>query len=203
MDFKKELEQWTSLDSILPTNIPNIELYMDQVTTFLDEQLQNNKRNEDDKIFTKTMINNYSKNDLLPPSNKKKYSKNHMILLIYIYYMKNFLSISDIQALLASLTETFYDDNQEVTFTDIYENLFNLEHDYREHIDASIEDCFNTANKSFDFVEDDNHREQLQKFAFVTLLGYDIYLKKQVIHHMVDHLYDNPDEQKTKKKTKK
>ena len=88
--------------------LPDFELYMDQVTTFMDKQLSGNKRHEDDKILTKTMINNYSKNDLLPPSDKKKYSKDHIILLIYIYYMKNFLSISAIEQLLKPMTEEHF-----------------------------------------------------------------------------------------------
>ena len=59
---------------VKPEDIPNIDLYMDQVTTFMDSQLATSKRHEDDKILTKTMINNYAKNDLLPPPEKKKYS---------------------------------------------------------------------------------------------------------------------------------
>ena len=85
------------IDYINPEDIPNIDLYMDQVTTFVDEQLASLKRFDDDKMLTKTMINNYTKSNLLPPPNKKKYSKNHMLMLIFIYYLKNFLSISDIQ----------------------------------------------------------------------------------------------------------
>ena len=82
-----------NIDYVSPEDIPNIELYMDQITTFMDEHLASSKRFEEDKILTKTMINNYTKNALLPPSNKKKYSKEHMILLIFIYYFKNFLTI--------------------------------------------------------------------------------------------------------------
>ena len=65
MEFEKQLEEWMKLDYVLPEDLPNIELYMDQVTTFLEEQLKNTKRFEEDKIFTKTMINNYTKNHLL------------------------------------------------------------------------------------------------------------------------------------------
>lgn len=83
------------------SDIPEIELYMDQVTTFIDDKLKAYKRNTDDKILTKTMINNYTKDKLLPPSNKKKYSKNHMILLILIYHLKSILSINDIRLLLS------------------------------------------------------------------------------------------------------
>ncbi len=59
----------------------------------------------DDKILTKTMINNYAKNNLLPPPVKKKYSKEHLLVMIFIYYFKNFLSIKDIETMLTPITE--------------------------------------------------------------------------------------------------
>ena len=62
----------------------------------MDEQLEACKRYEDDKILTKTMINNYAKNNLLPAPEKKKYSKEHVLTLLFIYYFKNLLSINDI-----------------------------------------------------------------------------------------------------------
>ena len=61
------LESVSRIDYIKPEDIPNIDLYMDQVTTFMEEQLVSSKRYTDDKILTKTMINNYAKNKLLPP----------------------------------------------------------------------------------------------------------------------------------------
>ena len=69
------LEELSSLSYVHPGDVPNIDLYMDQVTTFMDEQLASTKRYPDDKILTKTMINNYTKNNLLPPPVKKKYSE--------------------------------------------------------------------------------------------------------------------------------
>ena len=66
------LNSLDSLEGIRPGEIPNIALYMDQVTTFMDEHLSDCKRREDDKILTKTMINNYTKNNLLPPPVKKE-----------------------------------------------------------------------------------------------------------------------------------
>ena len=69
------LKNLQSIGYVKPEDIPNIDLYMDQITTFMDSQLEASKRHEDDKILTKTMINNYAKNDLLPPPEKKKYSK--------------------------------------------------------------------------------------------------------------------------------
>jgi hypothetical protein len=108
-NYKKELndiiQSISNLETINLSDIPDIELYMDQVTTFIDDKLKSYKRHTDDKILTKTMINNYTKDRLLPPSNRKKYSKNHMILLILIYHLKSILSISDIRTLLNSIDE--------------------------------------------------------------------------------------------------
>ena len=73
------IENLQKLDYIMPDEIPNIDLYMDQVTTFMDEHLSESKRHQEDKVLTKTMINNYTKNHLLPPPKKKKYSKEHML----------------------------------------------------------------------------------------------------------------------------
>ena len=72
------LQSLERIDYIHPEEIPNIDLYMDQVTTFMETQLRSTKRYEQDKILTKTMINNYAKNHLLPPPVKKKYSKEHL-----------------------------------------------------------------------------------------------------------------------------
>ena len=106
------LKRLAKLNYIKPGEVPNIDLYMDQVTTFMDEHLSDCKRREDDKILTKTMINNYTKNNLLPPPVKKKYSKEHLYVLTFIYYFKNLLSISDIQTLLNPLTEQFFEGNE-------------------------------------------------------------------------------------------
>ena len=86
------IKHFEGLDIVKSEDIPDISLYMDQMTSFIDEKLESFKREEDDKLLTKTMINNYTKNKLLPPSDKKKYTKNHVMLLILIYFYKNVLS---------------------------------------------------------------------------------------------------------------
>ncbi len=115
------------IDYIKPEEIPGIDLYMDQVTTFMENHLSASKRHTDDKILTKTMINNYAKNDLLPPPVKKKYTKEHLLMLTFIYYFKNILSINDIQVLLGPLTEKYFNKDGELSLTDIYNEIMHLE----------------------------------------------------------------------------
>lgn len=184
-EIQEKIGQWIETDVIIPEDIPSIELYMDQVTTFMDKQLSGTKRHEDDKILTKTMINNYSKNDLLPPSDKKKYSKDHIILLIYIYYMKNFLSISDIQNLLSPMTEHFFLKDEGITMSDIYSDIFNLEKNYKIKLKENIFEVCKLAED--EFPEDS---EYLKTFAMIALLSYDIYTKKQLIERLLDSIAD-------------
>ena len=99
-------EIFENFPNIRAVDIPGIDLYMDQVTTFLQDNLRPISRDpEGDKFLTKTMINNYVKNKVLHPPVKKKYSRDHMMLLIMIYYMKSFLSISDIKSITTPVIE--------------------------------------------------------------------------------------------------
>ena len=97
-----------NLSHIHLDKIPEIDLYMDQVTSFMEDHLTKTKRNPEDKVLTKTMINNYAKNRLLPPPVKKKYSRQHILLLLFIYYYKSLLSFSDIEQLFAPITERHF-----------------------------------------------------------------------------------------------
>ena len=182
-EIKAHVKEWIQLDYIYPEDIPAIELYMDQITTFMDKQLTGNKRRPEDKILTKTMINNYSKNNLLPPSDKKKYSKDHIILLIYIYYLKNFLSISDIQSLLAPMTDAYFHAQSDTTMSDIYQDLFNLEQQYGIKIRGNIDEVCRIAEEQFK-----DNDDYVKTFAMITMLSYDIYAKKQLIERLIDSM---------------
>ncbi|MCL2664924.1 MAG: DUF1836 domain-containing protein [Defluviitaleaceae bacterium] len=100
IDLLMLIEQAVRDDAIDASQIPGIDLYMDQVTTFLENALGGNKRNDTEKVMTKTMVNNYTKDKVLPPPVHKKYSKDHMLMLIIIYHLKQSLSIGDVKKLL-------------------------------------------------------------------------------------------------------
>ena len=153
----------------------------------MDAQLASSKRYAEDKILTKTMINNYAKNDLLPPPQKKKYSKEHLLTLIFIYYFKNFLSITDIQALLGPITDKYFSGDGELTLTDIYNEVFHLE---KEQIEVLKQDVIQRYELSQDTFADagEEDREFLKTFSFICMLSFDVYVKKQIIEKLVDQL---------------
>ncbi len=196
------LDSLDRIDYIKPKDIPNIDLYMDQVTTFMDRKLRSSARYPDeDKVLTKTMINNYAKNDLLPPPVKKKYSKEHVLLLIFIYYYKGILSINDIQTLLHPITEQFFQNGQEFNLESIYEEVFSMEKDKVEILKEDIRREFAQAESTFESAPEES-KEFLRKFAFICRLSFDVYVKKLIIEKMVDELIPkhNPEKSEEKKK---
>ena len=171
-------------------DIPNIDLYMDQVSTFMESRLKSSTSHPgEDKILTKTMINNYAKNDLLPPPKKKKYSREHVLLLIFIYYYKGILSISDIQELLKPITEQFFDTEQDFNLETIYETVFGLEQEQTEVLKKDIIEKFHISEETFKDAPKDS-QEFLQKFSFICMLSFDVYMKKLLIEKLIDSFND-------------
>lgn len=183
---KKLLQIATSLSYIDPDDIPEIDLYMDQLTTFMEDKLNANKRSEDDKTMTKTMINNYTKNNLLPPPDKKRYSKDHLIMLLYIYYLKNFVSITDIQTLLAPMNNNdCYNGESPVNIEEVYRKLFNYEIDNYNDIIKSILSTYDKASDMYDPETD----AYLHDMCMVSMLSVDVYVKKKCIEHLIDDMH--------------
>lgn len=87
--------------------LPEIDLYLDQVVGYLEKYLDHYNANTEDKIITKTMINNYVKLGIMPAPEKKKYSRQHIAYLIVICILKQVYSISDIGKLISSTIQYF------------------------------------------------------------------------------------------------
>ena len=189
------------IDYIKPSDLPNIDLYMDQVTTFMENQLASSKRYEEDKILTKTMINNYAKNKLLPSPEKKKYSKEHLLMLIFMYYFKNILSINDIQTLMNPITEKYFRSMTDKDLTYIYNEVFSMEKGQIENLQKDLLKSYNAAQNTFgDASEED--QEFLKTFSFICLLSFDVYVKKMLIEQLIDTMPSEENPKKNKKKNK-
>lgn len=182
------LESLDKVDYIKPEEIPNIDLYMDQVTTFMDEHLSSTKRHDEDKILTKTMINNYSKNNLLPPSVRKKYSKEHVLLLILIYYFKNILSIKDIETLLTPLREKYFSGGEDLNLSEIYSEVCEIEKSRIDSLKTSVNEAYEKSGQAFSDIPDGENKDELRLFAFLCSLSFDVYLKKTMIEKIIDEL---------------
>lgn len=189
-DFIKKILD--DIDTFNIDDIPNIDLYMDQVTTYLNDKFANTKRHEDDKLMTKTMINNYVKSRLLPSPEKKKYTKDHMMVLIMIYFFKNIISINDVNKLITPLLDSYFH-NDEIPL----ENIINTFLTFAKQCNLT-DSILTEYNECREIFKDANvkDKEYLEKMGLITMLSYDTFVRKIVIEKLIDSL---PDTENTEK----
>ena len=144
MDYNKEslnklVEEIIGTKDITLMEIPCVDLYMDQVTTFFNEKLGSLKRNIDDKILTKTMINNYTKDKVLMPAKNKKYTNEHMILLMLIYNLKQTISINDINTIFDSIIDIKAPKGTSNSLENLYNNFLDIKEVQNQNFENDID----------------------------------------------------------------
>jgi DNA-binding transcriptional MerR regulator len=185
--LNEALQKLSSIGFVDPSDIPNIDLYMDQVTSLMEEKLASSRRYDSDKILTKTMINNYSKNNLLPPPKKKKYTKEHVLMLVFIYYFKNVLSINDIQKVLNPITDKYFGSDEDYSLEEIYREVFALENQETKNLMKDLAKKYNRSLSTFPDASDDE-ADLLRTFSFICLLSYDVFVKKTILEKLLDQI---------------
>lgn len=169
-------------------DIPNIDLYMDQVTTFMDAVLEDCKRSSEDKILTKTMINNYAKAKIFPPPVKKKYTKNHIMLLIIIYHLKTILSIHDISILLRPITEEINKDPHSKALEKIYEYFVCLQKANNDNLSKAVSGNYDFITDNKDSLEafEDKHTKLI---LVILLLTIQANTEKRLAEKILDNYF--------------
>ena len=138
-ELQQKFEELKLEDQITLDDIPEIDLYMDQVIQLFESNLAAAKRNEEDKVLTKTMINNYSKGKLLMSVNNKKYTKEHIILMSIIYNLKGALSINDIKSSVSKIVES-NESEEKYNLRDVYECYLEQYKDDLVEVEISLSD---------------------------------------------------------------
>ncbi len=164
MDKNELMEKFKELNlqnQLTLEEMPEIDLYMDQVTQLFDSKFNESKRTEDDKALTKTMVNNYAKGKLLMSIKNKKYSKEHLILMSLIYNLKGGLSIGDIKSSLNKIVETF-EDGEKYPIRELYSLYLSQYNEDLKDVEKTIEEKNNNieSNMTDENIEED---EEFQK----------------------------------------
>lgn len=98
------MDKYAKTGLLLPDEMPEVELYMDQVVSLLNKELAVYKEKEQD-VFTKSMVSNYVKHKVLPKPENKKYNKEHMVILNMIFQLKSILQMDEMKVLFKSFVE--------------------------------------------------------------------------------------------------
>ncbi|MFJ8064834.1 DUF1836 domain-containing protein [Psychrobacillus sp. NPDC096426] len=166
--------------------IPDIDLYMDQVIQLFDSKFSQTLRNTDEKVLTKTMINNYAKGKLFIPIKNKKYSKQHIMLINLIYQLKGALSINDIKTTMGPINEKIGNDD------------FSLENFYSYSIalqQGNAQNFLEEIKAHEQEIEQFDINGDLKKLLFITSLANMSNAYRKAAELLVDELIVNKKEE--------
>ncbi len=166
--------------------IPKLDLYMDQVIQLFENKFADAKRSSQDKVLTKTMINNYAKGKLLFPIKNKKYSKEHLILISLIYQLKGALSINDIKITLDGINEKV--PTGDFPLERFYERYLHLitknARDFKEDIQARVQ----KVSEEVMAFEGEENPENLEQILMIASLVHMSNLYRRTAEKLVDEL---------------
>ncbi len=160
-------------------------MYVDQVVQLFENTYADTTRTDDEKVLTKTMINNYAKGKLFIPIKNKKYSKEHMILISLIYQLKGALSINDIKSSLEHINESLLSD-------DSFE-LNTLYTDYLTLTENNVESFKQDVNNRISEVSEISSLEdpKLEKFLLLTSFVSMSNMYRRLAEKLIDDLKEN------------
>lgn len=185
MEFKSErlLEELAKPNQILLEDIPKIDLYIDQVIQLFEDSFADAKRNDDEKILTKTMINNYAKGKLFYPVHNKKYSRNHIMLISLIYQMKSALSINDVKQVLHGINEKAA--QSELDLERFYEIFLSLQ---QRNASVFAEELGNQAEHVSEGMETLPEAQEFEQVLLIASLVHKSNLYRRAAEKLVDEM---------------
>jgi len=167
-------------------DLPQIDLYMDQVIQLFENAYGETLRNEDEKVLTKTMINNYSKGKLLFPIQNKKYSNDHLILMSLIYQLKGGLSISDIKISLDEINKKVVEEDH-FPLTAIYEIYLSLAQQNVKSFESSLSQSLLSVQQEVSQLEGVN-LDSMENFLLIASLIHMSSMYRRVAEVLIDDM---------------
>ena len=165
--ISKEANDLTNYHCPRWEELPEIDLYVDQVVSILQKNLVIFSKDIDNPIITSSMINNYVKKEIIIPPIKKKYNKEHLAKLFVICICKRIMSISEIGDAIKSM-----------------QKMYSVEEGYNifcEELENSIKHAFDYDNRKIDFPLEEKTRELATLKAITTAFANTILVDRLVL----------------------
>ncbi|WZL72203.1 DUF1836 domain-containing protein [Clostridiaceae bacterium 35-E11] len=202
-DLLQLVNELSLSDEINLSDIPDLHLYIGQVQSFLTDKLDHLKRSETDKILTTTMINNYTKDNLLmKPTKSKQYTKPHIILMILLYYLKQILSLDDIRKMFnAVLKDMSTIEDDVIPLEEIYSIFVELKNDEFQNFNNTLSKNLSAIQEKTKSINSQNpdEKEQDQEmaewFLVVIMLVAQAHAQKRLAEKIIDTYFKKKDKE--------
>ena len=189
-EIAKHLKSAVGDVDLLDTEIPSIDLYLDQILSIVSEKTALSAPRYRERALTKTMINNYSKSGLISPVNGKKYTRAQIVEMLLVYALKNTLSIDEIKRVLTGIREDCSFSGEDIISS--YHQFLGLKDRNRERAALAVDQL----------LKDDALNPADDKDFFLLLLdiiSLSAYLKAAA-QELLEARYTDPDEREREKR---
>ena len=188
-DLLKIVEELSLSDEVKLVDIPKLDLYMDQLLTLIEDNLKGLSRNPDDKIITKTMVNNYAKDGIIAPPVNKKYNRRHVILLVLIYYLKQVLSLNDIKVLFAPiLNDLSREDDDVISLEDIYSTFLKIRKIEFKNFDQEFANKYKLIHDQTSKLSNES-QDLAEIFLLIIILAAQAGAQKRLAEKLIDKYF--------------
>ncbi len=195
---KNTIEEYVSKGRINANDFPEMEIYMDQAETFLNKELGVYKKNEKDKVITKTMIGNYVKHNMMPRPVNKKYSKDHLIMLALIYYLKGTFQMEEIEKIVHPLIENYNSEfDDKIDLAALYEGILGVQAKEQDSLAQSVTNMIEESKyhlRETELSDDD----MLELFMLIVNLSMKADAQKFLAHKLLQEYILKPKQKKQK-----
>lgn len=196
--IKNTIDEFVAKGRIDAASFPDMEIYMDQAETFLNRELAVYKKSEKDKVITKTMIGNYVKHNMLPRPVNKKYSKDHLILLTLIFYMKGTFQMEEIEKIMKPLIDNYNSEfDDKIDLTALYGGILDVQAAEQETLALNIENVIKSSKyhlRETELSDDD----MLELFMLIVNLSMKADAQKFLAHKLLQEYILKPKQKKQK-----
>lgn len=196
--IKNTIEEYVSKGKIPANDFPQMEIYMDQAETFLNRELSIYKKNEKDKVITKTMIGNYVKHNMLPRPVNKKYSRDHLILLTIIFYLKGTFQMEEIEKIVKPLIDNYNSEfDEKIDLPALYNEILEVQDRELDTLSQSVAGMIEESKyrlRETELSDDD----MLELFMLIVNLSMKADAQKFLAHKLLQEYILKPKQKKQK-----
>ena len=196
-EFLKEvIKEYVEESTIDLDSFPDMEIYMDQAETFVNKELSIYRKDEKDKIITKTMISNYVKHNMLPRPVNKKYSKNHLIILTLIYYLKGTFQMDETGMFLKPLLDNYNSEfDEKIDIEALYEGIIGSHKKECLKLESNVMETVENIKKHLNETEETDD-DMLELFMLVMNLSMKADAQKYLAHKILNEYVLKPKQKK-------
>lgn len=196
--IKNTIDEFVTKGRIDEASFPDMEIYMDQAETFLNRELAVYKNSEKDKVITKTMIGNYVKHNMLPRPANKKYSKDHLILLTLIFYMKGTFQMEEIEKIMKPLIDNYNSEfDDKIDISALYKGILEVHSAEQEALAQSIGSVIKNS-KNYLMETELSDDDMLELFMLIVNLSMKADAQKFLAHKLLQEYILKPKQKKQK-----